>query len=64
MTGPPVYIGGAYPHIELSYTDGDKCSGGVAGQKHSTLVSLTCGPGKSVSCVCECVCVCVCVCVH
>ena len=49
MTGPPVFIGGVYPHIQLNYTDGDNCTDGRPGQKHSTLVSLTCGAGKSVS---------------
>ena len=49
MTDPPVYMGGDRPHIMLNYTDGDKCSEGKAGQKHSTTVFLTCGPGKSVS---------------
>ena len=49
MTGPPVYIGGSYPHILLNYTAGDDCSEGGTDQKHSTLISLTCGPGKSVS---------------
>ena len=60
MTGPPVYIGGSYPHIQLNYTGGDDCSEGVAGQKHSTTVSLTCGPGTSVSLHMQWWCLCVC----
>ena len=49
MTSSPVYIGGDFPHIQLNYTNGDDCSEvKTTGQKHSTTVSLTCGPGKSV----------------
>ena len=49
MTKPPMYIGVGHPHIQLNYADGDDCPEGGPGEKHSTIVTLTCGRGTSVS---------------